>query len=351
MNPQKPHSYPRLYLDAEDVERGYYVYAHICKKSGKVFYVGKGHEKRAWSDNRSNAWHEHVATLEAGYEVHLLHTDLTEEESIDSEREEIEANGGAAALGGSLINWIPGQTSLEIGVGFTLTVEADTSEKEKRDMAEQRVAYRATRKLKPLSREEKSRLAKEYKRLVWPPFEPIESLYRKYEDQEKEDRFPETLDSFRSAVNDIGDFANRVSHSKISFIVFVECVDDEMETLEDCVEGIGAETLSKKHFAMCRKTLRAIREWSDIFDTGNRQQAADAAKAVALRQQFGPNGISDEEFAKELEESRKSLAPLIGAEVADKLTESKKLIRELQRAKYLRMIGQLDSQSAAGDCD
>lgn len=34
----------------------YYTYQHITKDTGRVFYVGKGKNRRAWSVTRSTAW-------------------------------------------------------------------------------------------------------------------------------------------------------------------------------------------------------------------------------------------------------------------------------------------------------
>lgn len=43
------------------MEKKFYVYTHIRKSDGRVFYVGKGHGRRAWSKSRQNPyWHNIV---------------------------------------------------------------------------------------------------------------------------------------------------------------------------------------------------------------------------------------------------------------------------------------------------
>lgn len=69
----------KRYIDGEGVERGYYVYLHKDKATGKVFYVGKGIGRRAWeTGRRSNTWKEKVASLTNGWEVEILAKDLSE---------------------------------------------------------------------------------------------------------------------------------------------------------------------------------------------------------------------------------------------------------------------------------
>src|SRR4030042_2217884 len=65
---------------------GYYVYAH-CDEQGKVFYVGKGIGRRAWSRERHQLWIRYVDKhLNGKYLVRILADNLTPEES-----EEVEA--------------------------------------------------------------------------------------------------------------------------------------------------------------------------------------------------------------------------------------------------------------------
>ena len=57
------------------------VYIHTRKdKPGHVFYVGEGNAKRPYSKNRNSYWHNIVKTH--GYNVHIIKTNLTVEESV-----------------------------------------------------------------------------------------------------------------------------------------------------------------------------------------------------------------------------------------------------------------------------
>ena len=101
--------YPRFYIDDEGVQRGYYVYLHKNKKTGEVFYVGKGHEKRAWDSAKRNwAWKEYVANNGCEVEVEIIENDYSENEAYDLERELVSKHGGNKYDGGTLTNLHPG---------------------------------------------------------------------------------------------------------------------------------------------------------------------------------------------------------------------------------------------------
>ena len=77
-----------------------YVYAH-CDSAGKIFYVGKGVDRRAWSTDRDSLWHRYVTEhLQGNYSVQILQDDLTDE---DAER--LEAAWIAQCDANALINW------------------------------------------------------------------------------------------------------------------------------------------------------------------------------------------------------------------------------------------------------
>lgn len=91
--------------------RWYYVYRHIRLDTNKVFYVGKGHGKRAYStSDRNKYWGRIVKTFD--YKVELIETDLSEQEAyvrevywiaFYKESNQCEANfqlgGGSASQG------------------------------------------------------------------------------------------------------------------------------------------------------------------------------------------------------------------------------------------------------------
>ena len=64
--------------------RWYYVYRHIRLDTNTVFYVGKGHAKRAYSkSDRNRYWGRITKNFE--WKVELIETDLSEEEAYSRE--------------------------------------------------------------------------------------------------------------------------------------------------------------------------------------------------------------------------------------------------------------------------
>ena len=58
----------------------YYVYVHK-EENGRVFYVGKGTERRAWSKERDAEWHQHVSRLGGKYIIEILRRGISEEDA------------------------------------------------------------------------------------------------------------------------------------------------------------------------------------------------------------------------------------------------------------------------------
>lgn len=66
------------------MKNDYYVYLHKTLDD-KVFYVGKGREKRAWSKSRrSRGWKE---VSSKGYSIHLYRENLSEKDALEIENE------------------------------------------------------------------------------------------------------------------------------------------------------------------------------------------------------------------------------------------------------------------------
>jgi len=64
-----------------------YVYAHV-DSTGKIFYVGKGEGKRAWSRERHMFWHQYVEKhLNGNYGVLIIQDNLSAEEAEEVEAE------------------------------------------------------------------------------------------------------------------------------------------------------------------------------------------------------------------------------------------------------------------------
>jgi tetratricopeptide (TPR) repeat protein len=85
--------------------RDFYVYLHK-DVTGRVFYVGKGTGRRAWSeDGRHEVWKRFVREqLNGHYEVVIIKDRLTEDEALDLEEDLISEHGT------HLVNWFnPGR--------------------------------------------------------------------------------------------------------------------------------------------------------------------------------------------------------------------------------------------------
>jgi hypothetical protein len=91
---------PKPAADADQVKpRKMYVYAHL-DDSGKIFYVGKGEGRRAWSEDRHFLWYRYVdKNLNGKYQVRILHDNLSQESA-----EEVEA-AWIAHYSNDLVNW------------------------------------------------------------------------------------------------------------------------------------------------------------------------------------------------------------------------------------------------------
>jgi hypothetical protein len=81
-------------------KREYYVYVHRGK-AGKIFYVGEGTGRRAWSTDRHIYWTHYVEHhLNGKYDVEIVRDGLTKEEAESLESELMDRHGP------DLVNWI-----------------------------------------------------------------------------------------------------------------------------------------------------------------------------------------------------------------------------------------------------
>lgn len=86
------------------MRKDFYVYFHR-DQSGRIFYVGKGANRRAWSTDRHLVWKRYVEErLHGKYDVEIHRNGLTEAEA------EMLESSLIAEYGEQLINWInPGR--------------------------------------------------------------------------------------------------------------------------------------------------------------------------------------------------------------------------------------------------
>lgn len=87
--------------------KSYYVYHHINRDSGEIFYVGKGIGNRCYDKNRSKFWKRYVRKY-GDYDVAIVRDNLTEDEAYEFEFYEIERIGRRITKRGSLVNILPG---------------------------------------------------------------------------------------------------------------------------------------------------------------------------------------------------------------------------------------------------
>jgi len=93
---------PKRSPDADQQNpRKHYVYAHV-DDSGKIFYIGKGAGRRAWSKDRHSLWLRYVERhLNGSYTVEILEDNLNADDA-----EAIEAEWMHYCGGSELVNWV-----------------------------------------------------------------------------------------------------------------------------------------------------------------------------------------------------------------------------------------------------
>jgi len=298
--------YPKRYIDANDVERGYYVYAHLCKRTQKIFYVGKGHSGRAWSTNRADNWHDFVKALPDGYEVKLLHEDLTEVDSFYHESQEIAANGGAAAVGGTLLNWFPQDTmDGDLGPSATIELQWEQTEEDK----EQWAAFYAVRAFVPLTPQERVVAAESFGDVVVPTYSELERLRIGYLDKNREP--PSGLESACFINSELSTLASRLRNKKLSYAEFCESSVDQIEQLHTNVEDISKRSKYRK---LIGDNVESVDRWFSQFEIPGNKEAAEKAMDVVYRRQFkskhGVDPYTDQGFQIMRDHAKKAIEAL-----------------------------------------
>jgi hypothetical protein len=309
--------YPKRYIDEHDVERGYYVYAHRCKKTRCIFYVGKGHTGRAWSTNRPVAWHEYVERLPEGYEVQLLHQDLTEVESFQFEKDEIAKNGGAAAVGGTLLNWLPESTMEgDLGPAAVIGLQWKLSEQQKEQLA----AYESVRKYRPLSPSERKEAAERLREAAGASYLQIADLYSGCLDRNEE--YPDYLSSARDINSEIFTLARRLANKKMRYDAFCQETGDQVGQLESNLNEVGE---AGKYRDLLAKNLCSVKKWFSQFEIpGNKEAAEKASQDVIDRQFLAEHGVerSSEEGKQIIRAERQELLDELNERMATSAIEN-----------------------------
>jgi hypothetical protein len=152
-------------------DRRFYVYAHSRKSDGEIFYVGKGHGRRAYNLKNRSALHKRVTSVH-GCAVHILESNLTETEAFARERDLILEAKTIALCMANMTDGGEGQlnptveTRFKIGCGTrgkprSDMVRAATSKalKGRKQTPEHIAAARAARIYKPHTAESRRRMS------------------------------------------------------------------------------------------------------------------------------------------------------------------------------------------------
>jgi hypothetical protein len=94
-------------MTAYIVPQGYYVYTHHRATTGEIFYVGMGHDRRAW-DKSKRGKHWKALVVKHGRAVTIVQSGLQHHEAAALERELIALHGRKDLGLGSLVNYTDG---------------------------------------------------------------------------------------------------------------------------------------------------------------------------------------------------------------------------------------------------
>lgn len=261
----------KLYIDDEGVRRGYYVYLHKAKESGKVFYVGKGSGKRAWeTNNRNSAWKERVAELEPEWEVEIYKDDLSEIEAFHIEEELVKKFGFFDDENDQLTNHIPGG---EMPASFTINFGND-------EIDEWQEVYYKKRKFLTFSKKEREDIASKI-------HENLDSIYWELNeiDNQTDYVFDDEEESNHNAFMLIGAFeepmigAEEFLKKRVSWKEFCLDLESSYEYFQSQHENdkINKEKFSPKVFDLFIKSRALVIEAYQKVDSGNKQEAIQLA--------------------------------------------------------------------------
>lgn len=163
----------KLYIDSEGVKRGYYVYLHKDRATGKVFYVGKGSGKRAYDTNsRSQRWRERVRSFSEGWDVEIVDQDMSELEAFELEAELVDRYREAESDGKEIANvGSGGETTLSYRLSFNFDDHGWSK------------AYSNARVFKEFPRDKEDAFVKDFDKALRPICSEIELFKEKAEEE------------------------------------------------------------------------------------------------------------------------------------------------------------------------
>jgi len=261
-------SHKSLYIDSEGLQRGYYVYLHKDRATGAVFYVGKGHGRRAWDAlGRNDVWKARTKPLTDGWDVVIVKDNLSEIEAFELEAQLVEKYGGAIASGGQLTNYLPGgESPASVEIGMVLNDKGWSQ------------AYYKFREFNKLTRREQENFANNLKEKLKPIFSQLADLENEGDESNNDQLFD--------------------SASTVTCIVYslIEIISDYMRRrvswkelgigLEDAITDLKWELKEyTEHHHRVLPTMKMALEMMTIcftrIDSGNRASAEEQAnKAV-----------------------------------------------------------------------
>jgi len=254
----------KLYIDPNGVKRGYYVYVHKDCASGEVFYVGKGHGKRAWNiKSRNSKWKSKVASLSDGWQVEIVQDDLSENEAFDLEISMIEKYGGPEAIGGKLTNeTLGGESSLEIH----LEIQFDDNEWSQ--------AYFDARVFKQFPRDKEEALIQEFNESLLNIYHDIDIFNEEAYNQE-DDKLIGIADNLEYFSGSLIDFNRDFLRRRISWKELAISIEDIIEDIECDLEDERMYHGDAR--LVLEKVLCIAEEFLIKIDSGNKKEAEETA--------------------------------------------------------------------------
>lgn len=257
-----------LYIDSDGVKRGYYVYLHKDRVTGEVFYVGKGHGRRAWNSNqRHYEWIKKVELLSEGWDVEIVQDNLTEIEAFELEAELVENYGGAATNGGALTNWLPGgehPEAIKFGLQF--------------DDKGWSAAYYGARNFKALMRQQQEAIATSVAKKLEPIVDQLSNL-EDQADENEDDKLDDSASNIESIILSVLNASSDLLRRRVSWKEFCFTLEEVVDDLESEMEDVTDH--HPEVIPLLEKALVVTKALFVEIDSGNRTEAEEFAnKAV-----------------------------------------------------------------------